>query len=431
MHRPDPHACAEYNALSRRGFMALSAGGAAAFAAAHAWMPRFARAKDHRGGRRDVIVQIYLRGASDGLTMVPPYADANYYAARPTLAVPPPGTGTPNDALDLDGFFGLAPQLAPLLEAYRNQHLLIVHASGSPDPSRSHFDAQRFMEVGRPADPTLGTGWLGRHLATVAPMIVNPFIRAIGIGSGLQKTLHGAPRALPIPDLDEFGITGNDGSVQVRQAALTQMYAAAQDPIRSAAAATMDTINLLNSINFEGYTPAGGAVYPVGNFGTALKQTAALIKAEVGVEAVAIDVGGWDTHDDQGNFDGGTMHTLMTRLASGIAAFYADLVDQNAPDFTLVVLSEFGRRLAENGSNGTDHGHGNAMFVLGRCIAGGRVLAQWPGLEPEQLFQGTDLEVTIDFRDVLAEIIHKRLGNPQIAAVFPGYTPTYRGVVAC
>jgi hypothetical protein len=190
---------------------------------------------------------------------------------------------------------------------------------------------------------------------------------------------------------------------------------------------TQATINLLQTIDFAGYQPAGGAAYPGGAFGTAIKSTAALIKADVGVEAVAIDVGGWDTHNSQGPATG-TMANLMASLAGGLAAFHLDMFAGNGRNVTVVCMSEFGRRLAENGSQGTDHGHGNCMLVMGNHIAGGRVLSQWPGLQPEQLFQGIDLQVTTDFRDILAEIVAKRLNNPDLSAVFPDYTPTFQGV---
>jgi uncharacterized protein (DUF1501 family) len=430
MPTPDTHACDEYNQLSRRHFMAATAGGAAAFLAANAALPRIALARDHRGTMRDVVVSIYLRGASDGLTMVPPHAEPRYYQVRPNLSVPQPGAGTPNDAIDLDGFFGLAPALAPLLPAYQDGKLLIVHATGSTDPSRSHFDAQRFMEVGLPNEPTLATGWLGRHLYSIDPMDPAALLRAIGISNGLQRTLVGAPLALPVPNLDTFGLTGAAGTVPARSDAIGDMYALVDDPIMAAATTTLATINLLNTINFAGYAPAGGATDPVGSLGNAMKQTAALIKAQVGVEAIAIDVGGWDTHNNQGNFTG-TMANLMATLASTLAAFYTDMTAGMAPSFTLVVMSEFGRRFAENGSGGSDHGHGNAMFVMGNCVHGGRVLTQWPGLQPEQLFQGIDLDVTIDYRDILAEIVQQRLGNANLPFVFPSFTPTPRAVFAC
>jgi uncharacterized protein (DUF1501 family) len=210
---------------------------------------------------------------------------------------------------------------------------------------------------------------------------------------------------------------------------LHDMYSAVTDPIKSAALTSQATIDLLHTINFAGYSPAGGAVYPGNYFGQSLKSTAALIKADVGVEAVAVDILGWDTHGNQGPFNGnGDLFNLMTTLAGGLSAFHADMFSGNGRNVTVVVMSEFGRRLAENTSLGTDHGHANAMFIMGNNIAGGRVLRDWPGLAVGQLYQGIDLQVTIDYRDVLAEIVQKRLGNGDLSTVFPNYFPTFRGV---
>lgn len=422
-----PSGCDEYLAMSRRNFLAATSFTALA-AAAPAWLPRVAMAKDYRSSARDVIISIYLRGASDGLTMVVPWADNNYYSLRPTLNVPRPDSGQTNRATNLDGFFGLPPAMVPLLPAYQSGQLLFVHATGSTDPSRSHFDAQRFMEVGKPNDPALGTGWLGRHLASVAPMDPNAILRAVGISTGLMRTLVGAPSTLPIPNLDTFNLTGSGSSLVARRDALEDMYGPTADPLRAAAVTTMQTIDLLNTIDFAGYQPAGGAVYPAGNFGTALKSTAALLKAQVGVEAVAIDLNGWDTHANQGIFTG-TMASLMTQLAQGLAALHADLNNGTVrPNHIVVAMSEFGRRASQNGSGGCDHGHGNAAIIMGNAVAGGRVLRFWPGLGPGQLYQGLDLEVTIDYRDLLAEIVQERLGGVNLPYIFPGYTPTFRGI---
>lgn len=430
MSEHDSHGCTEYRELSRRRFMAAS--GAAAFAAytIPAWMPKVAVAKDYRSSMRDVVVSIYLRGAADGLTMCVPYGDNNYYTARPNIAIARPDSAAPDRATALDDFFGLPPAMLPLLPAYQAGHLLFVHACGSTDPSRSHFDAQRFMEVGKPRDLNLATGWLGRHLASIPPMVPSPSLRAVGIATGLQQTLAGGPQTLPVPNLDTFGLAGSGSTSIARQSALTDMYGQIDDPLRASGLNSINTINLLNEINFSGYVPAGGAVYPTGNFGYALKTTAALIKAQRGVEAIAIDLGGWDTHANQGSV-GGTMAGLMDQLARGLAAFHTDMMTGIAPTFSLVVMSEFGRRLRENGSLGTDHGHGNAMMVMGNCVNGGRVLRNWPGLAQGQLFEGIDLDVTIDYRDILSEIIQSRLGNANLDVIFPSFTPTTRGVLSC
>ncbi|MDX2115780.1 MAG: DUF1501 domain-containing protein [Planctomycetota bacterium] len=423
--------CAEYDMLSRRRFLAASSGAALAAASAPAWLPRVALARDYRGAQRDVLISIYLRGASDGLSLVPPHADANYYSLRPTLNVPRPGSNAPSRAIDLDGFFGLAPAMAPLLPAYQDGNLLIVHACGSTDTTRSHFEAQRLMETASSTATASTTGWLGRHIQSVQPMDPGALLRAVAIDSALPQTLIGAPRTLPIPDLDAFGLSGYSQSSDQREAVLRQLYGGSGGGRLAAVASdTLSTIDLLDTINFAGYVPGNAAVYPGSSFGVAMRSAAALIKARVGVEAIAIDVEGWDTHSNQGT-TGGFLASLMTTLAQGLAAFYTDMGAGAAPSYTLVCMSEFGRRAAENGSAGTDHGRGNAMFVMGGCVRGGRVLADWPGLAPEQLYERLDLDVTIDYRDILAEILSTRLGNQNLQSVFPGFTPTTRSILSC
>ncbi len=418
--------CQEYMELSRRQFIA-GTGAAAAALSVPAWLPKVAFAQSF-SSTRDVMVSIFLRGAADGLTICVPHGEQAYYDARPNfLAVPRPDSGDENRAIDLDGFFGFPQPLGVLMDAYNDGDLLVVHASGLPDPSRSHFDKQRWMEVGKPRDTTLTGGWLGRHLASVPPKDPEALVRGIGVGFGLQKTLQGGPNTLPVPDMGDYGLRGNPETEQERQDWIAAAYANAEQQLRDAANNAIATIGLLESIDFANYQPSGGATYPNTPFGFSMKSTAALLKADVGVEAIHMDKGGWDTHNNQGVFDG-AMFNLMTDLAGAISAFHTDMFTDDRSDFTLVCMSEFGRVVQENGSQGCDHGHGNAMLVLGGSIAGGRVLTEWPGLEPEQRFQGRDLQVTIDYRDILAEIVQNRLDNPNLDIVFPDYTPTFRGV---
>lgn len=427
--------CSEYQELTRRQFLSTSAKVGGILAIAPAWLPRVVMAQD-MDSVQDVVVSIYLRGGADGLTLCVPYADSEYYNKRPSLSIAPPNLSDPNAARDLNGFFGLPPSMAPLLDAYTAGHLLVVHATGSVDPSRSHFDAQKYMEVGKPSDPSIGTGWLGRHLLTVNPLDPNAPLRGTGVGNyGLAKILQGGPKTLPIPDLDNYVLTGNSTTQSARMAWLNTAYNRVADPLKANAANTQATIGLLNAINFTGYVPAGGAVYPSGSFGYAIKSSAALIAANIGVEAIHIDIGGWDTHNNQGILTG-TMATLMDSLARGIAAFHADIFTR-AINVTLIVMSEFGRVVAQNGSAGCDHGHGNCMLFMGQNIVGGRVLSKqslggplgWPGLATAQLYQSQDLKVTIDHRDLLAEVVAKRLNNAaNLPTVFPGYTPTYQGI---
>lgn len=434
--------CPEYAELSRRQFMAVTSAATLAAAAAPAWLPRVSLASSYRSTMRDTVISIFLRGAADGLTLCTPYTETNYYNSRPTLAIPRPDSAAAYKLLDLPNsanpapgggtvLFGLPPQMQPLLQPYNDGKLAFVHACGLNDPSRSHFDAQRFMEVGKARDLSLGTGWLGRHLAVTDPASPAAVLRGVGIATGLQRALVGGPQTLPVPNLDTFGITGSSTTVVARTAALNDMYSAVPDPLQAAALNTIQTIDLLNTIEFANYVPAGGATYPTGGFGTAMRSVAALLKAEVGVEAVAVDVGGWDTHENEGiSTPTGQMSVLMTTLAEALGAFYRDMTAAAAPTFSLVAMSEFGRRLQENGSFGTDHGHGNAMIVMGNAVQGGRVLTQWPGLNPGQLYENIDLNVTIDYRDILAEILAERAGNINLADTFPGYTPTMRGIVA-
>jgi uncharacterized protein (DUF1501 family) len=428
--------CAEYRELSRRGFMGVAGAATLTALAAPAWLPRVALAKDYRASQRDVIISIFLRGACDGLSLCVPWTEANYYTARPNISVPRPDSGLTNRATDLGVSvpgpngptgFGLPPGMTALIPAFQAGHLLIVHAAGSVDPSRSHFDAQRFMEVGKAEDPTILSGWLGRHLLDTAPSTPGSLLRAVGISTALQRTLVGGPLTLPVPNLDTFGLAGNSSTLTARTATYSSMYSATADPLHTIGLNTLATIDLLNTINFAGYAPVGGAVYGTDSFSYAMKTTAALIKAQVGVEAVAIDLGGFDTHANQGSTTG-TLNSLMTTLSSAMAAFHTDLTTGTNPTFTMVVMSEFGRRFTENGSLGTDHGHGNVMFVMGTCVSGGRVLTQWPGCNSNQLYQGLDLQVTTDYRDILAEICALRLGNSNLPDLFPGYTPTFRGV---
>jgi uncharacterized protein (DUF1501 family) len=316
-----------------------------------------------------------------------------------------------------------------LVPAYQAGNLLVVHGAGLTYNTRSHFDAQHYMEVGKANDTSVNTGWLGRHLATSSPARANASLRAIGFSDGLVDTLKGAPRTLPIPDPANYGISGSSSTRAAREAWFAQEYADSPEPVKSAALDALATINMLRTININTYAPANGAVYPNTGFARGLRSTAALIKADLGVEAVHLDVGGWDTHSNQDPLNG-AMAQRMSELAGGLGAFWQDVMASGyAQNVTVVVVSEFGRNARENGSRGTDHGRGTAVFALGRGINGGRVLApNWPGLAKENLADGQDLKVVVDYRDILAEIVQNRLGNSNLAAVFPSYTPVLRGV---
>jgi uncharacterized protein (DUF1501 family) len=425
--------CQEYNELSRRQFLATTAGVSAA-AFFPAWLPKIVMSKNY-SSTRDIIVSVFQRGGADGLSMCVPFADPNYYTSRSTIAIPRPDSTSANKGINLDGFFmfpqamaGGAAGTGGLIPAFQANDLLIVHATGQLNNSRSHFDAQRYMEVGKPVDPNLVTGWLGRHLASIPPLKPDAPLRALGVASGLQKTLVGAPKTLPIADPANYSIGGSTTTQPQRISFLQADYAGADEPLHSAALDATNTVGLLKSVNFAGYLPANGAVYPANSaFAKALKSVAVLIKSDVGIEAAQVDIGGWDTHSSQDPL-AGSMFRTMQDFSNSLAAFYADVI-ATGYSVTVVSVSEFGRNVRENGSQGTDHGRGTVMFAMGKGIVGGRVLAKnWPGLAREVLADGQDLQVTVDYKDILAEIVQRRLGNPNLNVVFPTWTPTMLGV---
>jgi len=424
--------CEEYNALSRRQFITASAGISAA-ALFPAWLPKIVMSS-HYASNRDIIVSVFMRGGADGLSIAVPFADPNYYTSRSTIAIPRPDSSAATKGINLDGFFmfpqamaGNAAGTGGLMPAFTATDLLIVQATGQLNNSRSHFDAQRYMEVGKPVDPNLVTGWLGRHLASMPPIKSDALLRGIGVSSGLQKTLVGGPKTLPIADPTNFTIGGSTTTQPQRIAFLQGDYAGADEPMHSAALDATNTVALLKSVNFSGYVPANGAAYPNSSFGRALRSVAVLIKNDIGIEAAQVDIGGWDTHSGQDPI-AGSMFNTMRDFSNSLGAFYADVVATGF-NVTVVAVSEFGRNVRENGSQGTDHGRGTVMFALGKGIAGGRVLTKnWPGLARENLDSGQDLKVTVDYRDILAEIVQKRLANPNLDVVFPTWTPTMLGV---
>ncbi len=418
--------CTEYNELSRRNFIVKSAGAAFFAGVVPDWVPRVVMAPTANSSR-DVIVNIFMRGGADGLSLCAPFADPNYYSARPTLAIPRPDSGlaTKGTALDTDWMFPQA--MGGLLPAFQSGELLVVHGAGLTFSSRSHFDAQHFIEVGSATDDTISTGWLGRHLATSFPTNASAPLRAIAIANGLPMTLDGAPLTIPMPAPPSFSLGGSASTAPKRSAWLASEYFLDQDPARSAALDVTNTLALLKTINFAGYKPSNSAAYPTSSFGTGLRSAAALIKAQIGVEAIQIDIGGWDTHVAEGPLNGSLFGT-MSDFSNSIGAFWADVLQGNGTfNVTLVAMSEFGRNVRENGNQGTDHGRGGVMFTMGHNIAGGRVLTKnFPALATPNLTDGQDVPVTIDHRDVLAEIVAKRLDNP--AQIWPEYTPTFQGV---
>lgn len=386
-----------------------------------AWMPRVALAPQDAATQGDILVCIFMRGGADGLNLVTPHGDKNYYSARDTLALKQPTWRDGQSVIDLDGFFGLHPALRPFKDIYDAGALAIVHAVGSPDPTHSHFDAMDFMERGTPGEKAIPTGWIGRHLQQVASSNQSPF-RAVGMGTLLQQSLRGPVSATALQSITDFHLRGDGRQIEKFQQALASLYAG-DGFIEAEGQQTLQAMRDLAKLAANTYTPANGAKYPEGSYGKGLATVAQLIKSGMGLEVACIDVGGWDTHVQQGGTEG-QMPRLIDEFAKGLSAFYTDLQDQ-MKRITIVTMSEFGRRLQENTSHGTDHGHGNVMFVIGGGIKGGKVYGDWPGLDRSNLYGPGDLAITTDFRDVLGEIVQKRLRNPNLAAVFPNY-PTFK-----
>lgn len=411
--------------LTRRFFLRRSALAMVGVGSAPLWL-RHAVAAETTGGRRKVLVAVFQRGAADGLNIVVPFGDPEYYRLRPTIAVPPPSKAAEGGtvALDLDGFFGLHPALAPLRPVWEARSLAVVHAAGSPDPTRSHFDAQDYMESGTPGVKSTHDGWLNRALPPQAAK--RSPLRALAVGQTLPRTLRGGNAAVAVNNLRDFQVRG-----PVAAGPFQSMYENAFDSLlRTAGKETFDAVALLRSIEQQGYVPAGGADYPRGRLGDSLKQIAQLIKADVGVEVAFTDVGGWDHHVNEVGRQAseGQLANALSDFARSLAAFWRDLDDRMA-DVTVVTMSEFGRTARENGDRGTDHGHGNVMFVMGGGVRGGKVHGQWPGLAREQLYEARDLNVTTDFRDVLGELVSRWLGNKEVKTVFPGYAGRWVGLL--
>ncbi len=409
---------------NRRIFVRNSALAMFGAGAAPLWLERALYASDAPAPRKKILVAIFQRGAADGLNIVVPHGEKAYYNLRPTIAVPRPSASAREDAaIDLDGFFGLHPSLAPLKPLYDKGHLAIVDAAGSPDPTRSHFDAQDYMESGTPGLKATPGGWMNRAIPPERGK-VSP-VRAVALGPVLPRTLAGPNPAVALQTIAGF---------QVRNAAAAQqfeeMYADSRDPLLAAAGReTFEAVSVLQSIQKQPYIPAAGVSYPRGRLGNSLMQIAQLIKADVGLEMAFADVGGWDHHVNElgQRASEGQLANLLRDFGQSLGAFWQDLGDRMS-DVAIVTMSEFGRTARENGNRGTDHGHANCMFVMGADIRGGRVYGKWPGLEPEQLNDGRDLALTTDFRDVLGELVAKHLGNPTLSSVFPGYTPRFPGL---
>ena len=394
--------------LKSGAFALVSLGFAPSFLARTA----FAAGTTRRAKR---LIAIFQRGAVDGLNVVVPFGEADYYRSRPTIAIPRPGGN--DGALSLDGFFGFNPRLAPLKPLWDRRDLAIVHACGSPDSTRSHFDAQDYMETGTPGVKNTSDGWLNRYLQVRKAETASSF-RAVALTPGLPRMLQGAAPAIAVSQLAQFGIRGADAG-----SAFEAEYAAAADQVLNGVG--REAFNAMKALKVADpgkYQPEHGAAYPTSPFGQALRQIAQLAKADVGLEVAFADIGGWDTHVNQGAGQG-QLAGRLDDFAKSIAALVTDLGEQMS-DTVVLTMSEFGRAVNENGNRGTDHGHGNAMLVIGGGVQGGKVYGHWPGLAATQRYDGRDLAVTTDFRDVFSEIVVRHMGVTNPTAIFPGHAVT-------
>jgi uncharacterized protein (DUF1501 family) len=401
--------------LTRRAVLKAGACALAAVAAP----PRFlARAASAAEARRKVLVAVFQRGAVDGLSMVVPYGDRDYAAARTSIAIRPPRGGDAAAAQDLDGFFALHPALEPLAPLWKTRALAIVHACGSPDRTRSHFDAQDYMESGTPGVKSTSDGWLARAIGT-RPAPSSPF-RAVALGPTLPRILRGDAGAISLAALDRFDVRASTEAAVARKGFESLYEQSVQDLLHGTGRETFEAVRMLKSANAARLAPANNAQYPRSRLGESLRQIAQLIRADVGLEIAFTDADGWDTHVGQGA-EQGQLANRLRDFGASLAAFTQDLGDRMG-DVVVLTMSEFGRTVAENGNRGTDHGHATAMLLLGGGVRGGTVYGRWPGLARERLYEGRDLAVTTDFRALFAEVAGRHLGVSKPAALFPGWT---------
>jgi len=393
--------------LKNGSFAMVSLGFAPSFLARTAFAAAPAR-------RSKQLIAIFQRGAVDGLSVVVPFGENDYYRARPSIAIARPNTGDAA-ALDLDGFFGFNPRLQPLTPFWDRRDLAIVHACGSPDSTRSHFDAQDYMETATPGMKGTGDGWLNRYLQAQHVEPESSF-RAVALTSQLPRVLQGSAPALAMSQIAQFGLRAENMNASFE----AQYQAAADLVLNGTGRDAFAAMKMLKGADPTKYEADNGADYPRSPFGQALRQIAQLTKAGVGLEVAFADLGGWDTHVNQGSAQG-QLAARLDDFARSIAALVTDLGDRMA-DTVVLTMSEFGRAVNENGNRGTDHGHGNAMMIIGGGVRGGRVYGQWPGLAAEKRYEGRDLAVTTDFRDVFGEIVVRHLGVADPKPVFPGYS---------
>ena len=400
--------------ITRRVFLRNSALAVVGTTAIPSFLTRAAFGAVEPGTKPKRLVVIFQRGAADGLNIVVPHAERAYYAMRPSINIPR------NQVIDLDGFFGLHPATSSFQPLWKQRHLAIVHAVGSPDPTRSHFDAQDFMESGTPGLKATNDGWLNRTLHSLPASADKSAFRAIALGPALPRILTGAEPAVAVNNINDFGVGGRNPNATPIANTFEAMYDQSVDSVlHGTGHETFDAVKMLKAADPAKYKPAPGADYARGRFGDSLKQLAQLIKADLGVQVAFADIGGWDHHVNEGSTQGQIANVLRD-FSQSLAALWTDLGDL-AEDTVMITMSEFGRTVRENGNRGTDHGHANVMFIMGGPVKGGKVYGQWPGLDQSQLYEGRDLAVTTDFRRVLGEAVARHLGNPRVDQVFPGF----------
>jgi len=399
---------------TRRVFLRNSALAVIGTATVPSFLRRAAFAATDADARNKRLVVLFQRGAADGLNIVVPHGESQYYSLRPSINIPKKAV------LDLDGFFGLHPSLAPFQPLWQQRHLAIVHAAGSPDSTRSHFDAQDFMETGTPGVKITEDGWLNRSLRNLTSTQQNSPFRAIALGPSLPRILSGNEPAVAMNNINDFSVGGRNPKGSPAADAFEAMYDHSSDTIlHGTGQETFDAVKMLKAADPGKYTPSPNANYPKGRFGDSLRQLAQLIKANLGVQVAFADIGGWDHHVNEGATEG-QLANVLGDFSQSIAAFWTDLGDLGE-DTVIVTMSEFGRTARENGNRGTDHGHANVMFVIGGTVEGGKVYGRWPGLDQWQLYEGRDLALTTDFRQVIGEALVRHMGNKNLATVFPGF----------
>jgi len=400
--------------ITRRIFLRNSTLAVVGTAAVPSFLTRAAFGAVEPGTRPKRLVVIFQRGAADGLNIVVPYAEPQYYSMRPSINIPPKAV------LDLNGFFGLHPSLSAFQPLWQQRHLAIVHAAGSPDTTRSHFDAQDFMETGTPGVKATEDGWLNRSLHNLPSTTPTSAFRAIALGPSVPRILSGVEPTVAMNNINDFSVGGKSPKPSPAATAFEAMYDHSSDTLlHGTGEETFDAVKMLKTADPGKYTPAAGANYPKGRFGDSLRQLAQLIKANLGVQVAFADIGGWDHHVNEGATEG-QLANVLGEFSQSLAAFWTDLGDLGE-DTVVVTMSEFGRTARENGNRGTDHGHANVMFVLGGPVKGGKVYGRWPGLDQSQLYEGRDLALTTDFRQVIGEAVARHMGNKNLANVFPGY----------